>query len=161
MIFRPRHRFIRVTLIGVAALTLASGPASATAPAARSGKVSLNKAAKPAPAVPAKRPAPASDAPAPPAGIGLMAFLDPDTGLLTGPISSLVPPADQRAASANVLLEPVPLPNGGWMLDLKGTGMESYVLHIDALGHRTVSCGQDSRTASAPVTAPAVPRRER
>lgn len=156
MIFRPRRRFVRMALIGAATLALATGSALAATPVRHARK------AAPKPASAASTPAPttatAPAAVAPPIVYGLMAFLDPETGLLTGPISSLVPPADQRAASASVLLEPVPLPNGGWMLDLKGTGMESYVLHIDTFGRRSVTCVQG--VADAPAST-ATPRKER
>jgi hypothetical protein len=82
---------------------------------------------------------------------GLVAFLDPDTGLLTGPISWLTPPADQLQSSSPVLLEEFPLPGGGWAMDLKGTLMESYVVRLDALGHRTDQCvpAADARAIAA------------
>lgn len=130
----------------------AKARATRTAPAVKSVPV----AAAPAAVTPQPAAVPA------PAPAGLMAFIDPATGLLTGPISSLVPPADQRAAAASVLLEPVQLPNGAWMLDLKGTGMESYVMHIDAFGQRTVTCVQDARVPAVIATpAPPTARKER
>ncbi len=91
---------------------------------------------------------------------GLVAFLDPETGMLTGPVSAFTPPADQRAAAANVLLEEFPLPGGGWVLDLKGTCMESYVLTIDALGRMHASCVQDTRAVLGVPARPAVPARK-
>jgi hypothetical protein len=115
--------------------------ATATAPAAKPQQTS---------------PAPAAALPS----LGLMAFLDPETGLLTGPIHYLVPPADQRAASANVLLTPVQRLNGAWLLDLKGTLMDSYVLQIDPLGNRRVVCVQDPRSVMPVAPAPIAPAGE-
>ena len=95
-----------------------------------------------------------------PGSLGLMAFLDPETGMLTGPIGDLVPPVDQRAASANVLLTPEPRPNGAWLLDLKGTGMEHYMIQIDPLGNRRVFCVQDARHVHGLAPLPAAPAGE-
>jgi len=161
MTMRPGHRHGRAALAGALVLAFAAAPALATTPStpsppaparAQGGPVATatGTTAKPTP-VPAPAPAPLVT--------GLMAFLDPDTGLLTGPISHLVPPADQQAASANVLLEPVRRANGAWLLDLKGTLMEHYVIHIDPLGNRRVLCVQDPRLPHVhgpqPLPAPA------
>ena len=110
------------------------------------------------PAAPAAKPAHAPAAPATALpSLGLMAFLDPETGQLTGPINYLVPPADQRAANATVLLTPVQRSNGAWLLDLKGTGMEHYVMQIDPLGHRRIVCVQDARLAPQAGFVPLAP----
>jgi hypothetical protein len=88
---------------------------------------------------------------------GLMAFIDPETGLLTGPIGDLQVPADvARAIAAPAELTPVTLPNGAVVLDLQGTMMDNYVLTIDPLGRRTIRCVQDARKALAPA-APVAP----
>jgi hypothetical protein len=154
MSFRPRLRnALPVTATAVALVLLASS-ALASGPAPRAKKRAQRPVAQ-ASTAPVPTPVVAASP-----GFGLAAFLDPETGLLTGPVSSLVPPADQRASAAAVLLEPVQLPNGAWALDLKGTGMESYVLHLDALGNRTVTCVQDTRAVvGSPTPAPA--RKER
>ena len=154
MSIRPRPRFaLSATAAAVAMALLASAAFGSAAHA----KKRVPRSTPPAPAA-----VPAPPAPAVPGSFGLAAFLDPDTGLLTGPISSLVPPADQRAAATTVVLEPVQLPGGAWLLDLKGTGMESYVLHIDALGQRTVTCVQDPHApAVVPAAAAAPARKER
>lgn len=155
MTMRPGHRHGRAALAGAAFLTLAVSVALAAAPPPRHTKPKPQPA-PPAPAAKATPPAaPAATAPA--GTLGLMAFLDPETGLLTGPIGQLVPPADQQAAAANVLLESVRTPSGGWLLDLKGTGMEFYVLQVDAFGRRYVSCVQDVRHVPVLLPRPATP----
>lgn len=161
---RPGHRHGWAVLTGAALLALVAAAAPASTPTA--GRASA-KAKRVAPAKPATvariatPPAPpaAAPSPAPATGsFGLMAFLDPETGMLTGPIGDLVPPADQRAASANVLLTPVQRPNGAWLLDLKGTMMEHYIMQIDPLGNRRVVCVQDPRQVRVlPPLAPMTP----
>lgn len=130
MHLRTTSRRRTASLVGAAAIVLAASPVLA----------GESRPPVPVPA-PAALPILAPLAPAPaPIVCGLVAFLDPDTGLLTGPISWLTPPADQAAAAATVLLEEVPMPDGGWMIDLQGTLMESYVLHLDAFGRATAQC---------------------
>jgi len=106
-------------------------------------------------ATPAAAPAPFSSLPnfarPEPIVAGLMAFLDPETGLLTGPIGELRVPDDlARALAAPVELTPVTLPNGSVMVDLQGTMQDYYVLHIDALGHRTIQCVPSVLQAKTP-----------
>lgn len=146
---RLRHGW---AALGAGLLVLAASAAFAGTPATGASAqpaTATTPAAGPQAAPPAKVAALPS--------LGLMAFLDPETGLLTGPIGYLVPPADQRAASANVLLTPVQRANGAWLLDLKGTLMESYVLQIDPLGNRRVVCVQDPRFAPPALPAPLAP----
>ncbi len=154
MTIRPgiRHGWAAFTgsamlvLFATAAPASTPNPAHGPARAARHATRPSAGATKPEQsAAPAR---PSTPAPAP-GSIGLMAFLDPETGMLTGPIGDLVPPADQRAAAQNVLLIPVQRPNGAWLLDLKGTMMEHYVLQIDALGNRRVLCVQDGQRLPA------------
>ncbi len=139
MHIRTSPRRCCAALAGAVALALATSPVLA---AGNSPVPAAFPAATPAAAAPAVGPlVPLVPAGAPaPIVCGLVAFLDPDTGLLTGPISWLTPPVDQVHAAAPVLLEEFPLPGGGWAMDLKGTLMESYVMHLDAFGHRTVQC---------------------
>jgi len=160
MTMRPgrRHGWAVFTgallLAFIAGAALASTPRTPRAKAKRVTTVAPAPAAAPAPATslaPTAPPAPA------PMSIGLMAFLDPETGMLTGPIGDLVPPADQRAAAANVVLTPVQRANGAWLLDLKGTMMEHYMIHIDPLGNRRAFCVQDPRLAPPPAPLPAAP----
>ena len=166
MTMRPGHRHGWAVLTGAALVVLlaAAAPASTPTAARANAKAKRVTVAKPASVARSATPqAPAAAAPSPAPGVGslgLMAFLDPETGMLTGPIGELVPPADQRAASANVLLTPVQRANGAWLLDLKGTMMENYVLQIDPLGNRRVLCVQDARRLPAllpvaPAPAPA------
>jgi hypothetical protein len=141
MTMRPGHRLGWAVLTGAVLLAFA---AAATASTPKPSRAKPKRGATVAPAavvapVPAVTPAPGHGS------LGLMAFLDPETGMLTGPIGDLVPPADQRAASANVVLTPMQRANGAWLLDLKGTGMEHYVIQIDPLGNRRVYCVQDPR----------------
>lgn len=92
---------------------------------------------------------------------GLMAFIDPETGMLTGPIGSLQVPEDlSRAFAAPVELTPVTLPAGrGVMIDLQGTLQDFYTITIDPLGRRAIRCVQDPKHAHAHVApiAPAQP----
>ncbi len=132
MNLRTSLRPARVALAAAVALACAAAPAMAGAPAATPRPVAILAPLAPVPA---------------PIVCGLVAFLDPDTGRLTGPIASFVPPVDQRDAADPVLLVEEPLPGGGWVIDLKGTLMESYVMHLDPLGHATVECVQDHRVA--------------
>lgn len=158
MTMRPGHRHGWAVLNGALLLAFISGAALASTP--KSPRAKSKRAATVAPQAPATTPAPVVQ-PAPVAGsLGLMAFLDPETGMLTGPIGDLVPPVDQRAASANVLLTPERRPNGAWLLDLKGTGMEHYMIQIDPLGNRRVFCVQDARHVHALAPPPAAPAGE-
>lgn len=114
----------------------------------------------------ASRPAPAPAAPAPlhalaPAPMmlvhGLLAFIDPETGLIGGPISSLLAPMDLgQTAAAGEPVE-VRLPDGSYMLDLQGTGMEYLTLHVDALGKRTLRCVHGAAHAHASLSVVPVP----
>lgn len=148
MTMRRAHRHGRAVLAGAALMACLASAAFATTPKP-AAPASKRDAAAPAPKVVTAAPAPGS--------IGLMAFLDPDTGLLTGPIGSLVPPADQRAAAANVVLQAMQRPNGAWLLDLKGTMLDYYVVHVDAFGRRTVSCAQDPSHVHRPAPLPPAP----
>jgi hypothetical protein len=159
MTLRPRLRH-GLAALGAGLAALAACAAFAGTPVAASKGAGANTPPAAA-AIPAAQPQKASPAPAATLpSLGLMAFLDPETGQLTGPISYLVPPADQRAASATVLLTPVQRLNGAWLLDLKGTLMESYILQIDPLGNRRVVCVQDPRLAPQMPLAPLAPPAE-
>ena len=91
--------------------------------------------------------------PAQPFAFGLMAFLDPETGLLTGSIGDFQPPVDPTQSITP--LSEVTLANGAVMIDLQGTMQDYVILSIDALGHRSFRCATDPRLAlkpQAPVT---------
>lgn len=150
MNIRPGLRRGLATTAGTAWLVLVAFAAPASG---ASAKRTAPRAIPPRPsaaALPAPMPAVAA-----PVSIGLMAFLDPETGELSGPIGPVVPLADARPAGPQVL--PVEMPGGGWMLDLRGAGQEYYVLHVDPFGRRTVSCVQDPRHARRPAPVPVVP----
>lgn len=117
-------------------------------------------ATKPAASATAALPAlaaPAAAAPAPfaslpnftqPVVAGLMAFIDPETGMLTGPISELQVPGDlSNAFGPAPDLTPTPLAGGGFTVDLQGTLQDYYVMTIDPLGRRSIRCVQDARHA--------------
>ncbi len=146
---RPGHRHGWAALTGAASTALVASAVLASTP---------NAGRTPSP--PRTAPAPVPAAPVP-GSIGLMAFLDPETGLLTGPIGSLVPPADQRSSSSAVVFEARPRANGAWLLDLKGTMLDYYVLHVDAFGRRTVSCAQSPGHVHLPAPIPAAIAAER
>lgn len=118
---------------------------SAAAPVARSAFPALPMFTQPAPIV-----------------SGLMAYIDPETGELTGPIGDLVVPDDvARALAAPLELTPVTLPDGSVMVDLQGTLQDYYVLTIDPLGRRSIRCVQDARLAqkaAAPIVLPIAER---
>lgn len=110
--------------------------AAAVLPAASNAQTAT--AAKPA----AAKPAPLYTlTPSPmPLVSGLLAFIDPETGLLGGPIFPLVAPTDLATSAAAIDPVEVRLPDGSYMMDLQGGGMDYLVLHIDALGKKTMRC---------------------
>lgn len=148
MSMRPGLRRGVATLAGAACLAFIASVALASGPAPKRSAPRAN----PPRQTPAAPPAVAAPAPV---SIGLMAFLDPETGELTGSIGQVVPLADARPSAPQAL--PVEMPGGGWMLDLRGAGQEYYVLHVDPFGRRTVSCVQDPRHARRPAPVPVVP----
>jgi hypothetical protein len=93
---------------------------------------------------------------------GLWAFIDPETGMLTGPSSDFTVPDDvARRFTTPVELTPVTMPNGAVMIDLQGTMQDYYVLTIDPLGRRGIRCVQDARKAQAPAAPIVLPIAER
>ena len=119
--------------------------AAAAAPAIASAFPSLPVFAKPAPIV-----------------AGLWAFIDPETGMLSGPIGDLQVPDDiARSFTPQAELTPVTMPNGAVMVDLQGTLQDYYVLTIDPLGRRSVRCLQDARHAQVPAAPIVLPIAER
>lgn len=136
--------------------------ASAVAKPAAPKPAAVTTVALPSLAAPAAVAAPAPFASLPnftqPVVAGLMAFIDPETGLLTGPISELQVPGDlSNAFGPAPDLTPTPLAGGGFVLDLQGTLQDYYVLTIDPLGRRSVRCVQDARHAHTHTHAHAAP----
>lgn len=119
--------------------------AAAAQPAVATAFPSLPVFAKPAPIV-----------------AGLWAFIDPETGMLSGPIGDLQVPDDvARSFAPQAELTPVTMPNGAVMVDLQGTLQDYYVLTIDPLGRRSIRCVQDARQAQAPAAPIVLPIAER
>ncbi len=80
--------------------------------------------------------------PVEPAGLGLLAFIDPETGLVGGPIGAL--PAElTRPGVPLPVFTPVPLANGGVMIDLQGAMQDYVILTLDARGNRSFRCASD------------------
>lgn len=126
--------------------------ASAVAKPAVTPPAAGTAAALPALVSPTAAPAPAPFASLPnfaqPVVAGLMAFIDPETGMLSGPIGELQVPGDlSNAFGPTPDLTPTPLPGGGFVVDLQGTLQDYYVLTIDPLGRRSIRCVQDARQA--------------
>jgi hypothetical protein len=147
------------------ATTASAQPAAKTAIAPAAAVVAAPAAVVAAPAAPAApagyRALPGFTQPAP-AVAGLMAFLDPETGQLTGPINGFTVPDDvARMFAAPVELTPVTLPDGSVMLDLQGTLQDYYVLTIDPMGRRTIRCVQNPRQVQAPAAPVILPYAER
>ena len=145
-----------------AATTACAQPSAKTAIAPATAAVAAPAAVAAAPAAPAGyRALPGITQPAPVVA-GLMAFLDPETGQLTGPISGFVVPDDvARMFALPADLTPVTMPNGSVMLDLQGTLQDYYVLSIDPMGRRTIRCVQNPRQAQAPSLPVVLPIAER
>ncbi len=139
-----------------------SRTASAVAKPAPAKPAASTAAALPALAAPAAVAAPAPFAALPnfaqPVVAGLMAFIDPETGMLTGPISELQVPGDlSNAFGPAPDLTPTPLAGGGFTVDLQGTLQDYYVMTIDPLGRRSIRCVQDARHAHTHTHAHAAP----
>jgi hypothetical protein len=142
--------------------TACAQPSAKTAAKTATAPVAAPAAVASAPAAPAGyRALPGITQPAPVVA-GLMAFLDPETGQLTGPVSGFTVPEDvARMFALPVELTPVTLPNGSVMLDLQGTLQDYYVLTIDPMGRRTIRCVQNPRQAQAPAAPVILPISER
>ena len=119
--------------------------------AAKSGSAKSARVAsttrKSAPAA-ARKATPTATAPkAAPAEAGMRAYLDPETGMVSGlPEAGAIGPDGIPGDVAVVLVE-TPLPGRGYTIDLQGTMQDYSILHLDAHGGRHVSCSKDPRTA--------------
>lgn len=65
---------------------------------------------------------------------GLMAFIDPETGLIGSGSLPLTMTEDMRPQLPMEALFEVQLPNGSFMMDLQGTGEHFMTLRMDAFG---------------------------
>lgn len=143
-----------------AAACAATGAKTATVPASPS--ILLPLASAPSPLATRAFPALPGFSQPQPIVAGLMAFIDPETGLLTGPTGDLQVPDDlARTLAPQVTLTPVTLPDGSVMVDLQGTLMDYYVMTIDPLGRRSIQCVQDPRQALAPTLPIILPMADR
>ncbi len=84
---------------------------------------------------------------------GLWAYLDPETGTLTGSVTDLVAPSDLVTPPTTLALPEVRLPDGSYMVDLQGQFMENVVMHVDPFGIRSFVCGRGVNV-NTPVAAP-------
>lgn len=93
----------------------------------------------------------------------LMAFIDPETGMLTGPIGALQVPTDLGAAAEPDIsqLPQIQLPDGSFMIDTRGLFLDNFVVHVDAFGRRAFSCTHDARKVLAPAPVTFSPYAER
>jgi len=124
-----------------------SAPAKSVraASAARKSTTATARKAVPAPASPKAAPATA----------GMRAYLDPETGLVSGMPETMAIGPDGIPGDVEVVLVETPLPGRGFTIDLQGTLQDYSVMHIDALGGRHFGCSKDPRTALKRVPAPA------
>lgn len=91
-----------------------------------------------------------------PTEAGMRAYLDPETGVISGlPAAGIAP--DGMPGDVDVVLVETPLPRRGYYIDLQGTLQDYSILHIDAKGVRHTGCTKDPRTALKCVHAPVSP----
>jgi hypothetical protein len=161
--------FVAVLATGTATATAnACDPAApATAHAAPTSTV-LHSALAPAPALPDLSPfsnpgiplyLALAGAPAPVAG-GLLAFLDPETGMIGGmpsPLSAEFLASSPEGLTVDDLVEEAAW-DGSVMINLRGLFQEYAVLRIAADGRRVAACGPDPRALLAPSLPPAPPQ---
>jgi hypothetical protein len=114
---------------------------------------------KPA-AVTSKAATPAS-APVAAGTAGLRIYLDPETGVLGGPANgaALANDIDPLNDSVEGLTE-VRMPDGSYMLDMKGRFAEYAMIQTDANGKRVFRCVGSRKELLQPAPAPA-PREDR
>jgi hypothetical protein len=155
-----RHRLLMLPLVACAILLVVSAGASAACERGSHACCATSSAAfVPLPSSPVPvLAAPFAMFPAvepQPVVAGLRAFLDPETGLITSPIGSMLAPVDGSVIEADYSnLPQIQLPDGSFMIDTRGIMMDDFMVRIDALGHRSFACSRDANAAPAPVLAP-------
>ena len=84
----------------------------------------------------------------------MRAYIDPETGQIG--IPSPLPEVPEEKTGAEPVLHEERLPDGSYMVDLKGTGVDYMVMNIDPkTGKRTTQCVDDPKKAlQAPVSTP-------
>jgi len=143
-----KHRVIVLPFLGAVALVAFAGLASADSEFVPLPSLSLPVAPSAMVLLPSETNMPVVS--------GLMAFLDPESGRLTGPIGNLQVPMDQlQTAISPESLVPVTMPDGSVMLDLRGTLQDYVILQVDAFGHSRMQCVTDPRLATPFVSLPA------
>lgn len=161
-----RSRVLAISLVAGLALLAAgaqSVPAGEAVPPTHS---SLPTAYAPLPSAPLASPAPFAALPsAEPQRLvaSLMAFIDPETGMLTGPIGALQVPTDLNAPAEPDYsqLPQIQLPDGSFMIDTHGLMLDNFVLHVDAFGRRAFSCTHDAHQVLEPAPVVLSPYAER
>jgi hypothetical protein len=132
-------------------MSTCSMPSSASAVVAKSAPAPI--AAVELPGLPSFLPQPTQ-----PFTFGLMAFLDPETGLVGGSPGDFQMPVDPaRPIAPQPVLQQMTMANGAVMIDLQGTMQDYMILSIDALGNRSFHCATDPQQAlksKVPATTP-------
>jgi hypothetical protein len=125
----PAPAGVTLLVVPTSPTTIAEPPASIASPAVHGAGVPVAAASEPGTG-------------------GMVAYIDPESGELGG-----MPPeplGEDGKPGEEPVLEPVTLPDGSLMLDLKGTGQEYFVLQRDAAGRPVVRCVQDPKTVRTP-----------
>lgn len=130
-----------VALACVASLAAAAAPARpASTPSRRAASSKVTKA-QPAKSAPAQA--------------GMRAYVDPETGTIGSLPGAFAIAPDGLPGDVALVLTEVPLPLGGYTIDLQGTMQEYSVLKIDARGNRSWTCTKDPRAALKATPVPA------
>ena len=150
---------IAVVWSASSAPTRRKAPSTVTTSALVSRPAAKQVATKPAThAIAAKRAAPkataSSVAPVAAGTAGLKIYLDPETGQLGGPGNgaALANDIDPLNDSVDGLVE-VRMPDGSYMLDMKGRFAEYAVIQTDASGKRVFRCVRSRAELMKPVPA--------
>jgi hypothetical protein len=153
-----------LTLAVVGALTLGAAAAwacdksaksaSATSCSAKGASMSAKAcsahgsctAAKKATATAAKNASVTAPKKAAPSTAGMRVYRDPETGTFAAEPAGKATEGLPSVEKGSVTLQEVPLANGGYFVDLQGTGEDFVTLQIDAQGRRVMTCSPDPRT---------------
>jgi hypothetical protein len=95
---------------------------------------------------------------------GMRIFKDPETGEIGPPTAenAAVIASDQEPQLDVATLRQIPLPHGGFKLDLQGRVEDAMVVQLDPQGHKVFTCTKDPQAAlRQPVQAPTSMREDR